>query len=87
MAEAGYPEVDMTQWFGLFAPAGTPQPVVDRLNQEFVRALASDEAKNNILPQTADIIAGPPADLAALIARDIVRLGKVVRESGATAPQ
>jgi tripartite-type tricarboxylate transporter receptor subunit TctC len=86
-AEAGFPEVDMQQWFGLFAPAGTPQGVVDRLNQEFVRALASDEAKSTILPQTANIIAGASADLAALIARDLVRLGKVVKESGATAPR
>jgi tripartite-type tricarboxylate transporter receptor subunit TctC len=87
MAEAGYPEVDMQQWFGLFAPAGTPQPVVDRLNQEFVRALQSDEARNTVLPQVANIIAGSPDDLKALVARDIVRLGKVVKDSGATAPQ
>jgi hypothetical protein len=42
--------------------------------------------RNQVLPQVAFIIPGTPEDLAAMVARDIVRLGGVVRESGATAP-
>jgi tripartite-type tricarboxylate transporter receptor subunit TctC len=85
MAEAGFPDVHMQQWFGLFAPAGTPAAIVRRLNAEFVRALQSDDVKDKVVPQVAFVIAGTPEDLAAMVARDIVRLGKVVKDSGATA--
>jgi tripartite-type tricarboxylate transporter receptor subunit TctC len=84
MAEAGYPDVQMQQWFGLFAPAGTPAPVVGKLNAEFVKALHNDEVRNTLVQQLATIIGGTPEDFAALVARDIVRLGKVVKDSGAT---
>jgi len=87
MAEAGYPDVQMQQWFGLFAPAGTPAAVVRKLNAEFVKALESDEVKDKVLPQVASVIPGPPEGLAAMVARDIVRLGQVVKDSGAQAPQ
>jgi tripartite-type tricarboxylate transporter receptor subunit TctC len=87
MAEAGYPDVQMQQWFGLFAPAGTPAAVVRKLNAEFVKALDSDEVKDKVLPQVASVIPGTPEDLGAMVARDIVRLGQVVRDSGAQAPQ
>jgi tripartite-type tricarboxylate transporter receptor subunit TctC len=87
MAEAGYPDVQMQQWFGLFAPAGTPAAVVRKLSAEFVKALDSDEVKDKVLPQVASVIPGTPEDLGAMVARDIVRLGQVVRDSGAQAPQ
>jgi tripartite-type tricarboxylate transporter receptor subunit TctC len=83
MAEAGFPGVEMEQWFGLFAPAGTPEPVVRKLNEAFVEALESDEVRNTLLPQGAVITPGTPQDLAAMVARDIVRLGQVVKDSGA----
>jgi len=84
MAEAGFPGVEMEQWFGLFAPAGTPDPIVRRLNREFVAVLQSDEVNKTLLPQGSIIIPGTPEDLAARIARDVVALGKVVKDSGAT---
>jgi tripartite-type tricarboxylate transporter receptor subunit TctC len=83
MAEAGFPGVEMEQWFGLFAPAGTPAPVVERLNAEFVKALESDDVRNTLRPQGSVIIPGKPEDLAAMVARDVVRLGQVVKDSGA----
>jgi len=83
MAEAGFPGVEMEQWFGLFAPAGTPEPVVRKLNEAFVEALESDEVRNTLLPQGAVITPGTPQDLAAMVSRDIVRLGQVVKDSGA----
>jgi len=83
MAEAGFPGVQMDQWFGLFAPGGTPEPIIRKLNAEFVKALESEEVRNSLLPQGSIIIPGKPEDLAAMVARDIVRHGEVVRESGA----
>jgi tripartite-type tricarboxylate transporter receptor subunit TctC len=86
MAEAGYPDVEMQQWFGLFAPAGTPMPIVRKLNAEFVKALQSADLRERLAAQVAFLIPGRPDDLAAMVARDMVRLGEVVRESGAQAP-
>jgi tripartite-type tricarboxylate transporter receptor subunit TctC len=84
MAEAGFPGVEMEQWFALFAPAGTPAPIVQRLNHEFVAALQSDEVKKILQPQGSIIIPSTPEELAARVARDVVALGKVVKDSGAT---
>jgi len=87
MAEAGYPDVHMEQWFGLFAPPGTPRDVVAKLNAAYVAALSSEAAKERLLPQVATLIPGSPEDLEAMMKRDIVRLGKVVKDSGAQVPQ
>jgi tripartite-type tricarboxylate transporter receptor subunit TctC len=84
MAEAGFPDVQMQQWFGLFAPAGLAAPVLGKLNAEFVKALQHEDVRSTLVQQLATIIAGTPRDFAAIIARDIVRLGQVVRDSGAT---
>jgi tripartite-type tricarboxylate transporter receptor subunit TctC len=83
MAEAGYPDVQMQQWFGLFAPAGTPDTIVRKLNAEFVRALQSEDVKAKMLAQVVFVIPGSPEALGAMVARDIERLGKVVKDSGA----
>ncbi len=82
MPEAGYPDVQMQQWFGLFAPAGTPAPIVHKLNAEFVKALQSDEVKNKVLPQVAFVIPGTPEELGAMVARDMV----AARQGGARSP-
>jgi tripartite-type tricarboxylate transporter receptor subunit TctC len=86
MPELGFPDVQMQQWFGLFGPAGLPAPITAKLNAEFVKALKSDEVKNKMLPQVVFVIPGTPEELGAIVKRDLVRLGKVVRESGAKAP-
>ena len=83
MAEAGFPEVEMAQWFGVFGPAAMPAPIVRKLNAELVKALQSDEVREALAPQGSVIVPGPPEDLAAMVARDIVRLGRLVKESGA----
>jgi tripartite-type tricarboxylate transporter receptor subunit TctC len=83
MAEAGFSGVEMEQWFGLFGPAGMPEPIVRKLNAAFVEALESDEVRNTLLPQGSVIIPGTPQDLGAMVARDIARLGQVVKDSGA----
>jgi tripartite-type tricarboxylate transporter receptor subunit TctC len=86
MPEAGFPDVQMQQWFGLFAPAKTPAPIVQKLNAEFVKALRRDDVRDKIVPQVAFVIPTTPDELGALVARDIVRLGQVVKDSGAKAP-
>ena len=85
MAEAGYPDVQMQQWFGVFGPPGLPLPIVQKLNGEFVKALQSQEVKNNVLPQVAFVTPSTPEELRAMVVRDMARLGPVVKESGAKA--
>jgi tripartite-type tricarboxylate transporter receptor subunit TctC len=86
MPEAGYPDVQMQQWFGLFGPAGLPAPIVQKLNSEFVKALKSDDVKDKMLPQVVFVTPTTPEELGAMVKRDIVRLGAVVKESGAKPP-
>jgi tripartite-type tricarboxylate transporter receptor subunit TctC len=65
------------------APAGTPQPVVARLNAEIAKWLATPEAKEKMLGQGANAAGGTPEDFARFIAAETAKWQKVVRESGA----
>ena len=75
--------MDLKVWFGLLAPAGTPDAVVERLNKEFVTALGQQETKQRLTQLGANINAGSSKDFAELIAADTARLGKVVKNAGA----
>jgi tripartite-type tricarboxylate transporter receptor subunit TctC len=81
--ELGYPGFDASTWFGFLAPAGTPNEIVAKLNAEFNRALQQPDLRKKLADQGAEPIGGTPAQFAALIRDDIVRWGKVVKESGA----
>ncbi|MGZ5811384.1 MAG: Bug family tripartite tricarboxylate transporter substrate binding protein [Xanthobacteraceae bacterium] len=85
MAEAGYPGVELDLWYGIMAPAGTPAPVVKLLHDEFVKAANSPEVQKLVVPQAAEVVTSMPEEFAALVAADITRLGKVVRDAGAKA--
>ena len=85
MAEAGFPGIEMDQWFGMFVPAGTPAPVVAKLHDELVKAVRSPEVSDKITAQGLDVMTTTPDQFAALMKEDAVKLGKVVKESGAKA--
>jgi tripartite-type tricarboxylate transporter receptor subunit TctC len=80
--ESGYKGFDAVTWFGLLAPAGTPKEVLARLNQEFNKALQQPELRMRLADEGAEPTGGTPQQFAALIKDDIVRWGKVVKESG-----
>ena len=82
MAEAGFPGVDLEIWHGLVAPAGTPPAIVRRLNEAFVNAARMPDIAALVSPQAADIVTGTPEEFVKLIAADVDRLAKVVREAG-----
>ena len=80
-----YPGYDATIWLGLFAPAGTPEPIMDRLRAEVGMALASPEVRQKL--NTAgglQPLALKPPEFAALIESDSAKYGKMVRELGIT---
>jgi tripartite-type tricarboxylate transporter receptor subunit TctC len=85
MAEAGFAGIEMDQWFGMMVPAGTPQPVVQRLNQEFIKAVRSPDIEKSLTERGLDVVTTTPEQFAAVIKADTATLGKVVRDSGAKA--
>lgn len=85
MSELGYPNVNVRQWFGIVGPAGMPAEVVKKLNAEFIKAVHSEEVSHMLVSQATEVFTSSPEEFTALMKRDIVRLGKVVRDSGARA--
>jgi tripartite-type tricarboxylate transporter receptor subunit TctC len=75
----GY-EADTT--YGIFAPAKTPQAIVNRLNQEIVRLLKSAEAKERLFNSGLEVIASSPEQHAVAMKSEIARLGKVIKDAG-----
>lgn len=82
--ESGYKGFDAITWFGLLAPAGTPGPVIARLNSEVNKALQSNEVKEKISAEGGDAQGSTPDAFLALMKSDLVKWGQIVKDSGAT---
>jgi tripartite-type tricarboxylate transporter receptor subunit TctC len=85
MAEAGFGGIEIDTWFGLVAPAGTPDPVSAKLNVAFVKAMRDPEVVKQITEQGAEALATTPAEFAAFIASQTEQYGKIVRSVGVKA--
>jgi len=79
------PGFEATTWFAMFAPAGTPRPVVDRLHAEVVRVFQLPEVQEKLKTLGLEPILSTPDELARYQASEIVKWAKVVKESGAKA--
>lgn len=84
IAESGLPGFDVTIWFGLSAPKGTPPDAVHRLNGELQKVLAQADVKKQLAALGASPLPGTPADFDKLIQRDAAKWAPVVKSSGAT---
>jgi len=80
IAESGVPGYEVTNWFGVLAPAGIPRAIVMRLNAELNSGLATPELREQLRAQTADAAGGTPEAFAAIIKADFAKWGKVVRD-------
>ena len=85
MIEAGYRDFDSTAWFGLMTPAGTPQPVIDKIHQETVRILARPEIRKRFDEIGMAVIGNTPAEFAAVIAAETPQWAKVIKDAGVKA--
>lgn len=81
--ESGYKGFDARTWFGLLAPAGTPAPVIARLNTEINKVLAMPEVRKKITVEGGSVMGGSPDQFGTLIKAEIPRWGQVIKESGA----
>lgn len=84
IAESGLPDFDVTIWFGVSAPKGTPPEVVKLLNLRLQKALAMPEVKSKLSALGAQPMPGTPADYTRLIQADTAKWAKVVKLTGAT---
>ena len=81
MAEAGLPGFDVPIWFGLVAPAGTPQPIIDRLHRETVRVLTAPDVRQRYGTLGLEVAANTPAEFSAVIKSEIPRWAKLINEA------
>ena len=85
ISESGVPGYDLTPWYGVLFPAGTPRPIVMRLNQEIGGILTTPDMVERFRTQGIDLVTSTPEAFAALIKSEIPKWRKVVKDSGATA--
>ena len=81
----GYEEAGSDLWFGVFAPAGTPASIIERLHAELVKALKSADVAERIRAQAYDVWTLAPDEFTAFLRTDHARWGKIVKASGAKA--
>lgn len=84
-AEAGYPDLEAVLWYVMMAPAGTPQPVVNRLSRVFAKIVNSPDTQKRMMAVGAEPMSSTPEEFVPFFRKEIARWGKVIRESGATA--
>ena len=85
MAESGLAGYDISSWQAVFAPAGTPAPIVERLYTEIARILKTPDIQKRLSDLGLNVSEMTPAQLTALIKADVPRLGKIVKDTGARA--
>ena len=83
MIESGVPGFEATSWYCVVAPAGTPKPVIDRLNVEIVKALNTAEMRQRLADEGAEVEPTSPEELARFVHNEIPKWAKAVRDSGA----
>ena len=82
VAESGLPDYEVSAWFGIFAPAGLPQPVAQRLNAEFVKVMQQPDLKQRLAGLGADPLTSTPEQFSSYLRSEIDKWAKVVKASG-----
>ena len=82
VAESGVPEYESISWLALFAPAGTPKDIINKISLEVVRIINLPDVKERLLLQGAEPIGSTPEQLAAVLANDIAKYAKVMKAAG-----
>jgi tripartite-type tricarboxylate transporter receptor subunit TctC len=83
ISESGVPGYDVSSWYGLLAPAGTPAATVARLQREIVKVLRLPDVSEKLMAQGLDLVGNTPEEFAAILKSEIAKWAKVVTASGA----
>lgn len=83
VAESGLPGFEATNWFGVLAPRGTPQAIIQQIHALMASSARSNDVKERLLRDGADAVGGTPQEFAQLIKTELKRWGEVVKLSGA----
>jgi len=81
VAESGLPEFEVSGWFGVVAPAGTPREIVARLNGELVAALGTPDVRERLQGMGHEVTGNTPAEFGAFIAGELAKYSKVIRDN------
>ena len=85
VAESGYPGFDASLWLAIMAPAGTPQPILERLNREIVALVGAADTREALDKAGAEPLTSTPAELAAMIRDGVPKYAKIVKTAGVKA--
>jgi tripartite-type tricarboxylate transporter receptor subunit TctC len=85
LAEQGFAAAQVTPWFGIVVPAGTPAPIVDRISTALQAALAKPDVREKLDTAGCEPKSAPPAEFASIIKSDVAVWAKVVKDAGITA--
>ena len=81
MAEAGYPQLDSGAWIGMVAPAGTPQPIIARLNGELRKAMQDPAIRGKLAEQAVELEASTPEEFGAFVRAEHDKWGKLIKDA------
>ena len=82
MAESGFPQIEVYNWYALFAPANTPKPIIARLNAEIAKVMNTPEMKSFAQSQGTEAVSSTPEELAAIHKLEFDKWGAVVKTAG-----
>jgi tripartite-type tricarboxylate transporter receptor subunit TctC len=82
MAEQGFPDLVAVNWWGVLVPAGTPKPIVDKLNADLVKVLAMPDVKEKFAALGVEPVSSTPEQFGAYIRSEAARYGKLIQDAG-----
>jgi tripartite-type tricarboxylate transporter receptor subunit TctC len=82
MIESGVPDFEVTSWFGLLAPAGTPAPIIAKLHKQAVEIVQHPHLRESFGKIGLDVVADAPDAFATIIRTDTAKWAKVIKEAG-----
>lgn len=82
LAEVGYPEIDITQWFGIMGKAGTPNDIINRLSAAYNKALADPTVGKRLFSVATEPVGGTPEEMAARMTTEMAVWAKAAKEAG-----
>jgi tripartite-type tricarboxylate transporter receptor subunit TctC len=83
IAESGLPGYEASAWYGLFVPARTPKPVIDKIHSDVTRVLKLPDVRERLAVETIQPVGSSSAEFADFLKREIVKWGAIIKESGA----